>query len=78
MICDLNAILKITREQIATSTHIIITLGTAWVYRHIESDVVVANCHKVPQKQFKKELLSIDAITQSIERITALIPFLYW
>ena len=73
LICDLNAILKATREQIATSTHIIITLGTAWVYRHIESDVVVANCHKVPQKQFKKELLSIDTITQSIERITALI-----
>lgn len=73
LICDLNAILKAARLQIAASTHIIITLGTAWVYRHVESDVVVANCHKVPQKQFKKELLSIDVIIQSIERITALI-----
>jgi len=73
LICNLNAILKTTREQIVTSTHIIITLGTAWVYRHLETNRVVANCHKVPQKQFNKELLSIDAITQSIERITALI-----
>jgi len=73
LVCNLNAILKTARLQIATSTHVIITLGTAWVYRHIESDVVVANCHKVPQKQFKKELLSIDDISQSIEKIAALI-----
>ena len=73
LVYNLNAILKTTRAQIAASTHVIITLGTAWVYRHLETNRVVANCHKLPQKQFKKELLSIDAITQSIERITALI-----
>lgn len=66
---DLNAKIKLTNKQIQESTHIIITLGTAWMYRFIESDTVVANCHKVPQKQFEKELLSIDEIIQSLKNI---------
>ncbi|AUC13767.1 GSCFA domain-containing protein [Tenacibaculum sp. SZ-18] len=70
---NLNEAIKTTNEQLTNSTHIIITLGTAWVYRHISSDKMVANCHKVPQKQFLKELLSVDEVTESLESITALI-----
>ena len=65
----LNDGLKETRQQISISTHIVITLGTAWVYRNLESNAIAANCHKVPQKEFSKELLSIDAIQQSLKRI---------
>jgi hypothetical protein len=60
-------------QQINASTHIIITLGTAWVYRYIATDKIVANCHKIPQKQFQKELLSINDIVASLENIIALI-----
>jgi lysophospholipase L1-like esterase len=70
---NLNEAIKTTKEQLTNSTHIIITLGTAWVYRHISSDKMVANCHKVPQKQFLKELLSVDEVTESLKSITALI-----
>ncbi len=70
---NLNEAIKTTKEQLTNSTHIIITLGTAWVYRYISSDKIVANCHKVPQKQFLKELLSVDEVTESLESITALI-----
>ncbi|MEN3325003.1 GSCFA domain-containing protein [Mariniflexile soesokkakense] len=56
-------------QQINNSTHIIITLGTAWAYRFLESNQLVANCHKVPQKQFAKELLSVETIAQSLETI---------
>lgn len=48
------------------ASHLIITLGTAWVYRNTESNNLVANCHKVPQKQFSKELLSVEAIKLSL------------
>lgn len=67
LLASLNAILQSTNSQIAQSTHLIITYGTAWVYRNSESEAIVANCHKVPQKQFKKELLSVEAIKESIE-----------
>lgn len=66
---NLNQQVKSTNQQINKSTHIIITLGTAWVYRFVESGSLVANCHKVPQKQFEKELLSVDEIAHSLENI---------
>ena len=63
----LNDSLQKLREALFSSTHIIFTYGTAWVYRDIESDKIVANCHKLPQRNFKKELLSIDVISKSIQ-----------
>jgi hypothetical protein len=56
---NLNSGLHSTIEQINKSTHIIITLGTAWLYRQNKTNTVVANCHKVPQKEFTKELLRL-------------------
>jgi hypothetical protein len=70
---QLNGILKSTHQQINESTHFIITLGTSWVYRNIESNQIVANCHKVSQKQFNKELLSVETIKQSIESSITLV-----
>ncbi len=69
----LNAQIDSTHQHIKNSTHIIITLGTSWVYRYIASDKVVANCHKLPQKQFLKELLSVDKISESLEAIISLV-----
>ncbi len=70
---DLNNQIDITNQQIKTSTHIIITLGTSWVYHSLETKNTVANCHKVPQKQFKKELLSVNEITASLKNMLSLI-----
>ena len=63
----INAALEATRTQLRKTSHIFITLGTAWVYRNIKTTSVVANCHKVPQKEFSKELLSIEQIQKSLE-----------
>lgn len=73
LITKLDAALKITNRSLKEASHIIITLGTSWAYRHIESDNIVANCHKIPQKKFLKELLTIDEISESLEAIIALI-----
>lgn len=73
---NLNRILSDTQKQLQQATHIIITYGTSWVYRHIETNAIVANCHKVPQKQFSKELLSIDSIQKSIQNTVSLIATL--
>ena len=72
----LNRILSDTQKQLQQATHIIITYGTSWVYRHIETNAIVANCHKVPQKQFSKELLSIDSIQKAIQNTVSLIATL--
>lgn len=70
---SLNDLIRLTNQQLNDSTHIIITLGTSWVYRNIESNEIVANCHKVPQKQFKKELLSINQTEESLQNIVSFI-----
>src|SRR6218665_1508640 len=62
----LNKAISETNKQLKEATHLIITFGTSWIYRILEKDEVVANCHKVPQKQFSKELLSAETIQKSI------------
>lgn len=70
---NLNTACQSTNAQLKEATQLIVTLGTAWVYRDINSNNLVANCHKVPQKQFTKELLSADTIKQSIKNIAAMV-----
>jgi hypothetical protein len=67
LLASLNQILRETKKQFQEATHVIITYGTSWVYRNIEKDTIVANCHKVPQKQFTKELLTVETIKASTE-----------
>ncbi len=66
---NLNTALQNLREAFFSSTHIIFTFGTSWVYRNTESNEIVANCHKLPQQNFTKELLSIETISKSIQNI---------
>jgi len=69
----LNNKLQQLREYLLTASHIIFTYGTAWVYRNTSSRAIVANCHKVSQNEFSKELLSVTAISAAIKKTVSLI-----
>ncbi|KQB40341.1 GSCFA domain-containing protein [Flavobacterium aquidurense] len=69
----LNKAISESYKKLQEATHIIITYGTSWIYRNIESDQIVANCHKVPQKQFLKELVSVEVIQKSIQNTVDLV-----
>lgn len=69
---NLNSACSLANTQLKEATHLIITLGTAWVYRYTQTGNLVANCHKVPQKEFTKEILSPETIKQSLENIIAM------
>ena len=45
---------------------LIVTLGTAWSYRHRESDLDVGHNHRLPLDQFEKRLLKTDEIVSSL------------
>ena len=49
----------------------IITFGTAWVYRLKTSGEIVANCHKLPDKLFRRECLSVQEIVAEWEELLA-------
>jgi hypothetical protein len=48
-----------------TAEFVFITYGTTWVYERMDTNEIVANCHKLPAKQFQKRLLTQDEIIKS-------------
>jgi hypothetical protein len=70
VLSELNNGLQTTRKQLQQATHIVLTLGTSWAYRHLRTNELVANCHKVPQKEFAKELLTVAEIVESLNNIS--------
>lgn len=72
---NLQDIQKVANQKLTELNHILkqshflfITLGTAWVYEHHQKGIV-ANCHKVPQTDFSKRLLSVKEIETSLQNI---------
>lgn len=74
---DKNSCLREINDSIVEGTNtlketdfLFITFGSAFQYKHIATSAAVANCHKIPQKEFEKILLTKEEI---VERYTALI-----
>ena len=49
--------------------YLFITLGTAWIYRRIETGEIVANCHKVPASFFKRSRESVTNIVSVLSNM---------
>lgn len=62
----LIACLSLTADAIRKADFLFITLGSAFVYRHIETGKVVANCHKMPSSLFEKYLYQIDHLRDEL------------
>ena len=65
----LRAALLQTAVAIRQADCLMLTLGTAVVYRHIETGKVVANCHKMPGALFEKYLYHIDHLRDDLTRL---------
>ncbi len=48
---------------------LIITFGTALIYRHKASGMIVSNCHKIPPGEFIRERLSVQETSDTIREI---------
>jgi hypothetical protein len=66
---NLNQQLTDTKSFLEKTDFLFITFGTAYCYKFIERDLIVANCHKIPNAQFEKFLLKIDEIVQIFKDI---------
>jgi lysophospholipase L1-like esterase len=77
---NINEELALGAQRLKSARWLMITLGTAWVYRLADARAVVANCHKLPEKRFIRERMSEDAIVQLftplIERLHVINPAL--
>lgn len=69
ILSSLNNKIKHLNTYLKSATHLYITLGTAWVYVSKQNNQVVSNCHKLPQSNFDKKLLSVQEIVDSLHDI---------
>lgn len=60
----MNKSLKKAAEDLKNIDTLIITCGTAYIYKLKESDTVVANCHKFPASMFRRERMPVESIIQ--------------
>lgn len=65
----LTATLAQTADAIRQADFLLLTLGSAVVYRHIETGKVVANCHKMPGALFEKYLYQYEHLQDDLRRL---------
>ncbi|PCJ28598.1 MAG: GSCFA domain protein [Flavobacteriales bacterium] len=65
---QINSSLRNAHQELKACNTLFITMGSAWVYEY-ENFGIVANCHKIPNKQFCKRLLSVKEILSSFDSI---------
>jgi len=67
-----------TRQMLALhhslkeATHLVLTLGTAWIYQHKEFGRV-ANCHKQAAALFEKKLSSLEELEKGLRPVLRLL-----
>ena len=64
-----DALRKVNKEfdmaalQLDEADFLLITFGTAYIFRWNDTGEIVGNCHKIPASQFTRERLTVDQIT---------------
>jgi len=58
----MNAARQTGADALRTADRIVLTFGTAWVYKLKSSGKVVSNCHRLPEKMFDRQLLTVGEI----------------
>lgn len=67
---QINERLTQAAERLKTIDLLVITLGTAWVFRYKRDGRIVSNCHKIPASEFERFRLEPEEI---VAEYTALI-----
>lgn len=61
----------LVNHQLQNADFLVVTFGTAWAYTYLKTGKVIANCQKVPQVNFSKELLKLEPLQTSYESFFA-------
>lgn len=58
----MNSRMETASKRLADADWLIVTWGTAYVYRH--NGIIVGNCHKLPESNFERTCIEADQITE--------------
>ncbi len=65
----INSRIQSSHNFLKKADFLMITLGTSWIYKLINSGQVVANCHKVSAAQFDRYRLKVNEIVDTYEAL---------
>lgn len=68
-----NGLVDTLHEKVKEFTHVFYTFGTAEVFRYLPTGEICANCHKISQKHFSKERMTVGQIAGMARRVESLL-----
>lgn len=71
---SVNASLLSAHKHFQAARWVIVSLGTSWVYRSLETLEVVANCHKLPACLFDRICLSVPTSVAVLSGLAKMYP----
>ena len=74
LLTELNRDMALFAETMKQADIWLITFGTAWCFRHIITDTVVGNCHKLPDSEFSRYLCRVEDILEVWQPILSQAP----
>ena len=66
---EINQHIFSSHELIKNAEWLFITFGSAFIYKRNETNDLVGNCHKIPQKEFTKQLLTVAEIVSDYNKL---------
>ena len=73
-----NRCLERDSEFFAKAGFVLVTYGTAWVFRHKERNMTVSNCHKLPASEFERSRLDVEQCAALTEKMVSAFPEKTW
>ena len=74
LLSHVNRALEEASAHFKEAKWMVVSLGTAWVYRYRETLEVVANCHKMPSQLFDRFCLSVPATVTVLSDVVKMHP----
>ena len=71
---SVNASLLSAHKHFQAARWVVVSLGTSWVYRSLETLEVVANCHKLPACLFDRICLSVPTSVAVLSGLAKMYP----
>ncbi|SHF07280.1 GSCFA family protein [Mariniphaga anaerophila] len=65
----INNRIESSAEFLKNAGFLFLTFGTAWVYAYNKTGQTVSNCHKIPEKEFRRFRLTPDEITENYKQL---------
>lgn len=66
-LAEINNHIKTQHEFLKQADYLILTLGSAFAYYHLEENRYVSNNHRTPLNWFRKDLLSAEFMTEELQ-----------